>query len=312
MNRRQTEGAETIARLREWTRGQAASERLAARLLRVEGYKDVDPSHPLGGQDGLKDVVCERDGVRWIGAAFFPRGQQPFGSIKDKFRGDLAGVSHNGANGIAFVTNQELTLGERDQLILLAGPTRVDLLHLERVASVLDAPACYGIRLEFLDIEMTKEEQLAFFAERDAAIGRFQESLDRLAARIHGLAQRGTSDEGSVSVPLDEIREFKSILDSIAGEKPFTFSYFSPGSFGAAPGHMSGLSVPLDDLRKFAEIVDRITGSPGLSFSTAVSAYSGGPASGHVSRLHVPLDEIREYEAALDRIIAKRRQLPGG
>lgn len=312
MSRRQTEGAETVDRLREWTRGQAASERLSARLLRVEGYKDVDPSHPLGGQDGLKDVVCERDGLRWIGAAFFPRGQQSFGSIRAKFLDDLAGVSQNGASGIAFVTNQELTLGERDQLVALADATRVDLLHLEKVASILDAPACYGIRLEFLDIEMTKEEQLAFFAERDAAFGRIQDSLDRLAARIQGLAQRGTSDEGSVSVPLDEIREFKSILDSIAGAKPFTFSYFVPGSFSAAPGHMSGLSVPLDDLRKFAEILDRITGSPGLSFSTAVSAYSGGAASGHVSRLHVPLDEIREYEAALDRIIAKRRQLPGG
>lgn len=312
MNRRQTEGAETIARLRGWTRGQAASERLAARLLRVEGYKDVDPSHPLGGQDGLKDVVCERDGVRWVGAAYFPRGQQTIGSIKDKFRGDLKGISENGTNGIVFVTNQELTLGERDQLIELAGSVRVDLLHLERVASILDAPACYGIRLEFLDIEMTKEEQLAFFAERDATIERFQASLDRLAARIQSLAQRSTSDEGSVSVPLAEIREFKSILDSIAGARPFTYSYFSPGSFGAVPGHMSGLSVPLDDLRKFAEILDRITESPGLSLGTAVSAYPGGPAGGHVSRLHVPLDELREYEATLDRIIAKRRQLPGG
>ena len=47
MARRQTEGAETWRRLLNWDRGQTASERLAAHILRFEGYASIDPSHPL-------------------------------------------------------------------------------------------------------------------------------------------------------------------------------------------------------------------------------------------------------------------------
>ena len=46
---------ETWHRLREWTSGQTPSERLAAQLLVASDYKDVDPSHPLGGPDGGRD-----------------------------------------------------------------------------------------------------------------------------------------------------------------------------------------------------------------------------------------------------------------
>jgi hypothetical protein len=38
--------------LREWKNGQAPSERLAVQILLFNGYEDVDPGHPLGGQDG--------------------------------------------------------------------------------------------------------------------------------------------------------------------------------------------------------------------------------------------------------------------
>ena len=47
---RRTEGRETWHRLLEWDKGQAPSERLAALLLANEGFKNVDPSHPLGGR----------------------------------------------------------------------------------------------------------------------------------------------------------------------------------------------------------------------------------------------------------------------
>ena len=56
MAKRQTEGSQTWRQLKDWDRNQKASERLAAHILRIEGYKSADPSHPLGGQDGLKDV----------------------------------------------------------------------------------------------------------------------------------------------------------------------------------------------------------------------------------------------------------------
>ena len=71
---RRTEGREAWHRLLEWDKGQAPSERLAALLLSNEGFKNVDPSHPLGGRDGLKDMMLSYNGSKWIGAVYFPRG----------------------------------------------------------------------------------------------------------------------------------------------------------------------------------------------------------------------------------------------
>jgi hypothetical protein len=160
---RRTEGRETWTRLRDWDRGQAPAERLAALILQLEGFSSIDPSHPMGGRDGLKDVLCKRDEKKWIGAAYFPRGQQNFKTIEKKFKDDFEGVSSNQVDGIAFVTNQELTLGERDELTRLPdSTTEIDIFHLERISTILNRPICYGIRLDFLDIEMTKEEQMSF------------------------------------------------------------------------------------------------------------------------------------------------------
>lgn len=205
MARRQTQGSETWKRLRDWDRGQTASERLAAHLLRFEGYTSVDPSHPLGGPNGLKDVICIRDGVKWIGSAYFPKGQQNFPTVLGKFKHDLKGVTKNEAEGIAFVTNQELTLRERGNLTEEAGSTKVDLLHLERISSILDNPVCYGLRLEYLDIEMTKEEQLAFMEaiyqriedlrlDRETMLSLINQS-ETLAKEFRKMSARGSSVE---------------------------------------------------------------------------------------------------------------------
>lgn len=159
---RMSEGRETFNRLLNWDRGQAPSERLAAIILSKEGFNGVDPSHPLGGKDGLKDMTLSSDGKRWIGAVYFPRGQQSFPDIKKKFAHDLDGVKANNAEGLAFVTNQELRLGERKILTELMPEVDVQIYHLERIASLLNTPSFYGIRMEFWDIEMSKEEQLSF------------------------------------------------------------------------------------------------------------------------------------------------------
>ena len=174
-----SEGRETFSRLLNWDRGQAPSERLAAVILSKEGFKGIDPSHPLGGKDGLKDMTLSFEGKRWIGAVYFPRGQQAFSSIKDKFLHDLEGVKANDAEGLAFVTNQELRLGERKELSELSGDVDVQIYHLERIASLLNTPSCYGIRMEFLDIEMSKEEQLAFFADNDQRLTRIENTMER-------------------------------------------------------------------------------------------------------------------------------------
>ena len=183
---RMSEGRETFNRLLNWDRGQAPSERLAAIILSKEGFNGVDPSHPLGGKDGLKDMTLSSDGKRWIGAVYFPRGQQSFPDIKKKFAHDLDGVKANNAEGLAFVTNQELRLGERKILTELMPEVDVQIYHLERIASLLNTPSFYGIRMEFLDIEMSKEEQLSFFADQDQRLVRIEGTLAQMAIGIVG------------------------------------------------------------------------------------------------------------------------------
>lgn len=180
------EGRETFNRLLNWDRGQAPSERLAAIILSKEGFKGVDPSHPLGGKDGLKDMVLSFNGKRWIGAVYFPRGQQSFSDIKSKFTHDLSGIDTNNAEGFAFVTNQELRLSERKILTEISPKVDIQIYHLERIASLLNTPSCYGIRMEFLDIEMSKEEQLSFFADNEQRLVRIESTLDRVAISLDG------------------------------------------------------------------------------------------------------------------------------
>lgn len=143
---------ETWHRLSNWTNGQAPSERLAVQVLSQSGYKDIDPSHPLGGPDGAKDAVMQRDGEKWIMAAYFPRGQQSFTAVKAKLAGDYLGVGKNKARGLAFITNQELSDGER-RILSETVPGPLDLYHLERIVFILDKPIMANVRAQFLQID---------------------------------------------------------------------------------------------------------------------------------------------------------------
>jgi hypothetical protein len=179
MTKRRTSGDETWNRLLNWTKGQK-SERLAAHILSSEGFRSIDPSHPLGGKDGLKDIISIKDNLKWIAAAYFPRGQKNFSEIKKKFTSDIKGIKKNKVSGLAFVTNQELTLSERKELKNTGKPNIIEIYHLERVTHILDTPKNYGVRLEFLDIELSKEEQLSYFASRDDKIIGLSEKLEHL------------------------------------------------------------------------------------------------------------------------------------
>jgi hypothetical protein len=159
---RRLEGDETWGRLLHWTKGQKASERLSAHLLASEGFKSIDPSHPLGGKDGVKDIIALKDNIQWIAGCYFPRGQMPFNKIKQKLAKDLKGIEGKAISGFVFVTNQELRLSERKVLVELGKPCKVEIFHLERLTHILDTPKNYGLRLEYLDIELTKENRFLF------------------------------------------------------------------------------------------------------------------------------------------------------
>lgn len=140
---------ETWHRLRDWTNGQGPSERLAALVLHAEGYEEIDPTHPLGGPDGGKDAMVIKSGQLWVMAAYFPRGQQTYNNIATKAKADAAGVARNDAYGLVFVTNQELTAAERTSLADEVG-VPLDLVHLERLTTVLDRPGMESVRTQFL------------------------------------------------------------------------------------------------------------------------------------------------------------------
>ena len=122
--------ADTEYSLREWRGGRVQSERLAASLLHIEGYTSVDPQCPLGGADGSKDLLCEKHGWKYVAAAYFPTTNKTFAEVKSKYEGDLLGVSKNSADGIVFITNQHLTLGERNSLVQIAVDQGLSLIHI--------------------------------------------------------------------------------------------------------------------------------------------------------------------------------------
>jgi hypothetical protein len=185
---RRLEGDETWLTLQDWLKGQKASERLAGAVLQSEGYSEVDPSHPLGGKDGGKDILCRKDGLTFVGAVYFPRGQQSFSEIRKKLTHDLHGVAKHKADGLVFVTNQELKLGERRELERANPSIDLELYHLERLTHLLNATKNYGIRLEFLGIRITEDEHLAFLAARDEEhyrrLAEINARLDSVLAKI--------------------------------------------------------------------------------------------------------------------------------
>lgn len=165
---------ETWHRLREWTAGQAPSERLAAQVLDAEGYEAIDPTHPLGGPDGGADALVMKDGGRWVMAVYFPRGQQTIGDITKKFTADLAAAKKKAPDlvGFVFVTNQELALAERRDLCALGDSIEIDLIHLERLTMILDTPRMSQVREQFLDISAGPRPMLVA-VELDTTVGAF-------------------------------------------------------------------------------------------------------------------------------------------
>jgi len=146
---------ETHKRLLDWTYGQPPSERLAALILDDEGYRDIDPSHPLGGTDGGRDGHCTRDGEQGVWAVYFPRGQQRPKEISDKLEADIEAARKHDPEFLVFVTNQELKQSARTALRALGGNIRIELLHLERLGTNLDRQRMAAVREQFLRIPAT-------------------------------------------------------------------------------------------------------------------------------------------------------------
>lgn len=184
----------TELHLINWRSGNVQAERLGAKILIMEGYESVDPQCPLGGPDGLKDIVCEKNGWKYVAACYFGIDQKKFKDIKEKFTHDLEGVNKNGANGIVFITNQHITPSQRKELETLAESTSntTIIYHKERVVALLNSPLGYGIRLELFGIEMNKEEQTSFFSQQNNYLKKLLDNqteylLTEISRKIDGI-----------------------------------------------------------------------------------------------------------------------------
>jgi hypothetical protein len=295
MSRRRAAGNETWFRLREWNKGQADSERLASHILRVEGFTSIDPIHPLGGKDGLRDVICERNGRKWIGACYFPRGQQTFNAIRKKFSNDLKGVAESQVEGMALVTNQELTLAERAKLKDEAGDAEIEIFHLERIASILDSPNCYGLRLEYLDIKMSKEEQLSLITKRDSLLKDVKSDTEIIISLIKHPELLNVENPGEA---LKTLKAFRFLLDN-SDWKRNSYRSLIEGLFESLDG-----AIPiLIKSETFEDFIERATGAkPEIrQYDESLSGYE--VTEGRLSLDQKQMDWFIEAHSALRETI---------
>lgn len=184
---RHAECVSTETELREWRTGSTQAERLCADILVLQEFDDVDPQAPLGGSDDRKDILCTKGGIRYVAGVYFPPTAKAFADIRTKFCADLAGVVRHGREGFIFLTNQRLTLDQRGALAKEALETCRDcqIFHLERIRTILDQPSGYGIRLQYLRIPLSTEEQFAYFTHASGGVERQLERQNRMLGAIN-------------------------------------------------------------------------------------------------------------------------------
>lgn len=183
--------------LKAWRFGSTQSERLCATLLHSEGFKRVDPQCPLGGPDGIKDILFDLNGWQYVAACFFPPTEKVFKDVKEKFEDDFKGVAKNSAKGIAFFTNQHLTPSERNSLEKIAkdSSSTSRIYHVEAIRTILDSPRGYGMRLEYLRIPMKPEEQVSFVSQYGSDLSA---AMDRHSSILSIISQNVTEIHDTV------------------------------------------------------------------------------------------------------------------
>jgi hypothetical protein len=165
----------TDDRLRTRTLSQADRERLAADVLGLDQrYSLIKLRHPLGGPDGGRDLEAIYEGsVTVWGAVGFQNMVSDSPDEKKqtvrKFKFDLGRMKQEfpALSRMVFFTNTALTVAELGELCDHGQKqgTQIDIYDRERLRAVLDNSMGLMYRLRYLDLEMTREEQLAFFTQ---------------------------------------------------------------------------------------------------------------------------------------------------
>lgn len=181
----------TEERLRTWVLEQSARERLCIGILALEpGFSRVRPRRPKGGPDGGRDLEALLDAREEVwGAVGFRNNANDSPEdkkwVRNKFSSDLKRALQENPKlfGFVFFTNVDLTPAELKAMELdghVHGLQSCEVFHRERIRIALDSPQGFAYRLQYLDIEMSREEQVAFF--------------DRLVTQVEFLRTLAQSD----------------------------------------------------------------------------------------------------------------------
>lgn len=236
---------QTETELREWRLGSTIAERLSAGILSVLGYEDIDPQAPLGGPDDGKDILCTKEGKRYVAACYFPNTQKNFADIRAKFERDIDGAKKHSPYAMIFVTNQALTLGQRSELEkhAIENGLLAVLLYLERLRVLLDSPIGYGLRLQFLQIGMSESDQIAFFEAAGVRtalmLDQHKEEIQRISRKLDLLISR---TDNVLSVTRRIVDAVGAVVDGHADIKASTFP---PVTQIGGPSLSATLTVPI-------------------------------------------------------------------
>lgn len=233
---------DTELRLTFWRDGSTQAEHLAAAILKLAGYEEIDPQSPLGGPDGAKDILCRKGSYTWVAAVHFPTGPVRFSAIKKKFSSDLHGAP-SGHKGFVFVTNQTLSPSERDTLTKLAQKDgrEAEILHLQRLMNLLDSPSGYGVRLQYLSIAMSIEDQLSWFLDSDSQTSKALAQNTRELRALQASFERLKAMQSQIQTGQSQI--FKTFGFSITTPDLISVSTF--GKSDKLPPISSQLSLPM-------------------------------------------------------------------
>lgn len=215
---------ETWYRLLNWTYGLAAARQLAAQVLLDQGFTLLAPDHPLAGPDGGTDMLYVKDGQRWLMTTYFQFEQQSIEQIKAQFINELASVAKFSANGIVFITNQELSRIERGELKQVCDFSLLDVFDLDRIATILDSPRMAQVRQQTLYIETIPANQASVSNDSTATLAKIEQDV----IKFERLAQQDFAAHGAdlakslndLSAKLNEQGELAAAI--IAGERAVT------------------------------------------------------------------------------------------
>ena len=238
-------------------------------VLELEAdFTKVETVRPRGGRDGGKDLVAVFRGNEKA------RGGIGFKASADdshrtwaakKFRDDLTSALADEPDLAAFVffTNVDLPPSDVTTLEKAAAKKGVEvtrIFHRERLREVLDSPTGLFLRLRYLKLPMTEEEQLAFFERYgselqemvrggfSAMASRF-DSVDFIAARgeridtieflAHLKRARRLDQLGTCGVAVFSMRP-----DSVSNRNTLHLAYVSQLEIGAQPLQPPGIRTP--------------------------------------------------------------------